>query len=151
MFITCSNCRLSVNSSYRAYVNIHMRNMVGHLKLNTYCVLRYIGLNGCDDMEINKKLNTKEISKRLQSELQDIGYNNVTISDAKEIMYAVLRVFRDCIVNKSFLLLNDFGKFEVVDYTYNNPKGKTREKTKLVKFTASTSMKNEIKERFCIK
>lgn len=102
-------------------------------------------------MEINKKLNTKEISKRLQSELQDIGYNNVTISDAKEIMYAVLRVFRDCIINKSFLLLNDFGKFEVVDYTYNNPKGKTREKTKLVKFTASTSMKNEIKERFCIK
>ena len=122
-----------------------MRNMVGHLKL-ILC-----GINGCDYVEINKKLNTKEISKKVQAELQNIGYNNVTISDAKEIMYAVLRVFRDCIINKSFLKLNEFGKFEVVDYSYNSLKEKGRSTTKIVKFTPSINMKDEIKKRFCMK
>lgn len=102
-------------------------------------------------MELNKKLNTKELSKKIQFELQNIGYNNVTLSDAKQIMYIILKVFRDCIINRSILMLNDFGKFEVVDYEFNNPKKKTREKTKLVRFTPSSSMREDIKKRFCMK
>lgn len=94
----------------------------------------------------NKKAKTKELSKDIQVELQKIGYDNVTLEDTKQILFSIIKVFKNHILDNNYLQLHDFGKFEVIDYKYNDIIKKQVKTTKKLAFSPYLKFKNEIKD-----